>query len=418
MYVFLRKIFAGHRPKLGGLEIFKYIGPGFIVTIGFIDPGNWATNIAAGSQFGYSLLWVVTLSTLILILVQHNAAHLGIVTGLCLSEAIVKFNNKYWTVFLLGSAMLASISTSLAELLGAAIGLNMLFKIPVPIGTILTAVVVVAIVFSKGYRAIERYIIGFVSIIGLSFIYEIFLADVNWPLTARSLVVPSVPHGSIMIIMAVIGAVVMPHNIFLHSEIIQSRQLQLGDELSIRKHLRYEFIDTIVAMAAGWAINSAMIIMAAAVFFSSHTVVSELAQAEETLRPLLGSNAAFVFAAALLFAGVSSSISSALAGGSIFAGYFSEPLDVGDSHSRLGVVISIGLAALAVFFLTDPFQGLIWSQVILSIQLPWTVFGLIALTSSERVMGIHRNAGIEKWLLWGIAALISGLNGILIYSFF
>ena len=418
MPTFLRKIFSGHRPKLGGLEILKYIGPGFIVTIGFIDPGNWATNIAAGSQFGYGLLWVVTLSTLILILVQHNAAHLGIVTGLCLSEAIVKFNNKPWTVFLLGSAMLASISTSLAELLGAAIGLNMLFKIPVPIGTILTAVVVVAIVFSKGYRAIERYIIGFVSIIGLSFIYEIFLADVNWPLTARSLVVPSVPPGSIMIIMAVIGAVVMPHNIFLHSEIIQSRQLQLGDEQSIRKHLRYEFIDTIVAMAAGWAINSAMIIMAAAVFFSGHTVVSELAQAEETLRPLLGNNAAFVFATALLFAGVSSSISSALAGGSIFAGYFSEPLDVADSHSRLGIVISIGLATLAVFFLTDPFQGLIWSQVVLSIQLPWTVFGLITLTSSERVMGIHRNAGIEKWMLWGIAALISGLNGILLYSFF
>jgi len=227
-----------------------------------------------------------------------------------------------------------------------------------------------------------------------------------------------VPQGSIMIIMAVIGAVVMPHNIFLHSEIIQSRQLQLGDEQSIRKHLRYEFIDTIVAMIAGWAINSAMIIMAAAVFFSNHTVVSELAQAEETLRPLLGSNAAFVFAAALLFAGVSSSISSALAGGSIFAGYFSEPLDVADSHSRLGIVISIGFAALAVLFLTNPFQGLIWSQVILSIQLPWTVFGLIALTSSERVMGVHRNAGIEKWLLWGIAVLISVLNGILLYSFF
>lgn len=418
MHTFLRKIFSGHRPKLGGLEILKFIGPGFIVTIGFIDPGNWATNIAAGSQFGYGLLWVVTLSTLILILVQHNAAHLGIVTGLCLSEAIVKFNNKYWTAFLLGSAMLASISTSLAELLGAAIGLNMLFKIPVPIGTILTAVVVVAIVFSKGYRAIERYIIAFVSLIGLSFIYEIFLADVNWPLTARSLVVPSVPHGSIMIIMAVIGAVVMPHNIFLHSEIIQSRQLQLGDEQSIRKHLRYEFIDTIVAMIAGWAINSAMIIMAAAVFFSSHTVVSELAQAEETLRPLLGNNAAFVFATALLFAGVSSSISSALAGGSIFAGYFSEPLDVADSHSRLGIVISIGFAALAVLFLTDPFQGLIWSQVILSIQLPWTVFGLIALTSSERVMGMHRNTGIEKWMLWGVAVLISVLNGILLYSFF
>jgi len=418
MKSFLHRFFSGHRPKLGGLEILKYIGPGFIVTIGFIDPGNWATNVAAGSEFGYSLLWVITLSTLILILVQHNAAHLGIVTGLCLSEAVAKFSGKRWSAFLLGSAMLASISTSLAELLGAAIGLNMLFKIPIPLGTILTAVVVVAVVLGKGYRAIERYIIGFVSLIGLSFIYELFLADVNWPTTAKSLFVPCVPPGSIMIIMAVIGAVVMPHNIFLHSEIIQSRQLHLGDAESIKKHLRYEYIDTIAAMLAGWAINSAMIIMAAAVFFSGHTVVTELAQAEETLRPLLGNSAALVFATALLFAGFSSSISSALAGGSIFAGYFGEPLDVADSHSRLGIGLSIGLAALAILFLTNPFQGLIWSQVALSIQLPWTVFGLIMLTSSERVMGIHRNTGMEKWMLWGIAVFIAALNAILLYSFF
>lgn len=418
MHAFLRKIFSGHRPKLGGLEVLKYIGPGFIVTVGFIDPGNWATNVAAGSEFGYSLLWVVTLSTLILILIQHNAAHLGIVTGLCLSEAVAKFSSKGWSTFLLGSAMLASISTSLAELLGAAIGLNMLFKIPVPLGTILTAVVVVAVVLGRGYRAIERYIIGFVSLIGLSFIYELFLAEVNWPATTRGLFVPCAPHGSIMIIMAVIGAVVMPHNIFLHSEIIQSRQLQLGDEQSIRQHLRYEYIDTIAAMLAGWAINSAMIIMAAAVFFAGHIPVNELAQAKDTLEPLLGNNAGLIFATALLFAGVSSSISSALAGGSIFAGYFGEPLDVADSHTRLGVAISIGIAALSVFFLTDPFQGLIWSQVALSIQLPWTVFALIALTSSERIMGIHRNQGMEKWMLWGIAILISALNGILLYSFF
>jgi manganese transport protein len=147
-------------------------------------------------------------------------------------------------------------------------------------------------------------------------------------------------------------------------------------------------------------------------------VVTELAQAEATLRPLLGNSAALVFATALLFAGFSSSISSALAGGSIFAGYFGEPLDVTDSHSRLGVMLSIGLAALAILFLTDPFQGLIWSQVALSIQLPWTVFGLIMLTSSERVMGIHRNTGMEKWMLWGIGVFIAILNAILLYSLF
>lgn len=418
MHDLMRRLFASHRPRLGGLDILKYIGPGFVVTVGFIDPGNWATNVAAGSQFGYSLLWVVTLSTLILILVQHNAAHLGIVTGLCLSEAATKFFGQPWRALFLGSAMLASIATSLAELLGAAIGLNMLFGLPLMAGTLLTAAVVVAVVSSNGYRAIERYIIGLVSLIGFSFIYELFLARVDWPATARGLVMPTFPNQSILIIMAVLGAVVMPHNIFLHSEIIQSREWHRGDAASIRRHLRYEYIDTILAMVVGWAINSAMIVMAAAVFFSEHVTVSELSQAEATLRPLLGQGAALVFAVALLLAGFSSSVSSAMAGASIFAGYFAEPLDLRDNHSRLGVLLSIGLAALVVFFLQDPFQGLIWSQVALSIQLPWTILGLIILTSSARVMGEYRNRGGEKWLLWGLGLLVAVLNGVLLASFF
>lgn len=418
MHDLMRRLFASHRPRLGGLDILKYIGPGFVVTVGFIDPGNWATNVAAGSQFGYSLLWVVTLSTLILILVQHNAAHLGIVTGLCLSEAVTKFFGQPWRALFLGSAMLASIATSLAELLGAAIGLNMLFGLPLMAGTLLTAAVVVAVVSSNGYRAIERYIIGLVSLIGFSFIYELFLARVDWPATARGLVMPTFPNQSILIIMAVLGAVVMPHNIFLHSEIIQSREWHRGDAASIRRHLRYEYIDTILAMVVGWAINSAMIVMAAAVFFSEHVTVSELSQAEATLRPLLGQGAALVFAVALLLAGFSSSVSSAMAGASIFAGYFAEPLDLRDNHSRLGVLLSIGLAALVVFFLQDPFQGLIWSQVALSIQLPWTILGLIILTSSARVMGEYRNRGGEKWLLWGLGLLVAVLNGVLLASFF
>ncbi|OGQ99411.1 MAG: Mg2+/Co2+ transporter [Deltaproteobacteria bacterium RIFOXYD12_FULL_57_12] len=416
MLKIIRQLFTGHTPKLGGLEILKYVGPGFVVTIGFIDPGNWAANVAAGSQFGYSLLWVVTVSTLILILVQHNAAHLGIVTGLCLSEAISRFLGKKAKIVFLGSAMLASISTSLAELLGAAIGLNMLFGMPLSIGTLLTAVSIIAVVLSNGYRVIERYLIGFVSLIGLSFIYEIFLADVNWQATANGLFVPAFPQGSIIIIMAVLGAVIMPHNIFLHSEIIQSREWHLGDEESIRKHLRYEYIDTILAMIAGWTINSAMIIVAAAVFFVHGITVTELPQAEATLRPLLGNNAARVFALALLMAGFSSAVSSALAGGSIFAGWFGEPLDVHDNHSRLGVLISVSVAALLILLLTDPFQGLIWSQVALSIQLPWTLLALIMLTSSAKVMGEHRNKGVEKAVLWGIALFITGLNAILLFS--
>ncbi len=414
MLKIVNNYFSKYHLKLDGLEILKYIGPGFIVTVGFIDPGNWASNVAAGSQFGYSLLWVVTLSTLLLIIIQHNAAHLGIVSGLCLSEAAAKFIKRRWSTFLLASAVLASIATSLAELLGAAIGLNMLFKLPIMVGTILTAIIVIGVVLTRGYRMIERYIIGAISLIGLSFIYELFIADVHWPLATRGLFVPLFPANSLLVITAIIGSVVMPHNIFLHSEIIQSRQLNLGNEVEIKKHLRYEYIDTILAMFVGWAINGAIIIMAATVFFYNNITVNELSQAEATLRPLLGNSASTVFAGALILAGFSSAISSALAGGSIFAGYFNRSLDLTDKYSRLGVLISIGLAAFFIFFISDPFKGLIWSQVILCMQLPLTVFALIVLTSSEKVMGQYRNRGIEKLILWSIAIALTIFNGVLL----
>ena len=164
-----------HKRYLGGLDFFRYIGPGLLVTVGFIDPGNWASNFAAGSEFGYSLLWVVTLSTVMLILLQHNVAHLGIVTGLCLSEAATEYTPKWVARPVLGSAVIASVSTSLAEILGGAIALQMLFDMPLRIGAVLVTVFVVIMLLTNSYRRIERAIITFVSIIGLSFIYEIFL---------------------------------------------------------------------------------------------------------------------------------------------------------------------------------------------------------------------------------------------------
>ena len=168
-----------HPHVLGALDIFKYIGPGLLVTVGFIDPGNWASNFAAGSEYGYTLLWVVTLSTIMLIALQHNVAHLGIVTGLCLSEAAVKYSPKWAGRPIVVSAILASISTSLAEILGGAIALQMLFGISIPTGSVLTTVAVLIMLFTNSYKKMERAIIGFVSMIGLSFIYELFLVDVH-----------------------------------------------------------------------------------------------------------------------------------------------------------------------------------------------------------------------------------------------
>jgi manganese transport protein len=399
-----------HKPAFGASDILKYIGPGFLVTVGFIDPGNWAANVAAGSLYGYDLLWVVTLSTLMLILLQHNAAHLGIVTGLCLSEASTKFMSKWISRTVLFSAVLASVSTALAEILGAAIGLQMLFGLPLYAGSILSALFAAFMLFSNSYRNLERWIIGIVSLIGLAFLFELSLVKTEWSEALRDWVTPSFPYGSMPIIMSVLGAVVMPHNIFLHSEIIQSRQWNLQGDQTIKRQLKFEFLDTLSAMGVGWVINSAMILVAASVFYANGLTITELPQAQATLKPLLGNVAAKVFALALILSGLSSSITAAVAGGSIYAGIFMEPYDPADSHSRHGIFLTLVGALLGISFISNPFKGIIWSQVILSIQLPLTIFSLLILTSSQKVMGKFVNSTREKILLWCTAVIVSILN--------
>jgi manganese transport protein len=407
-----------HKPVFGGLDILKYIGPGLLVTVGFIDPGNWASNIAAGSDFGYTLLWMVTLSTVMLIVLQHNVAHLGIATGLCLSEAATTYMPPWLSRTVLISSMGASVSTSLAEIMGGAIALNMLFNVPIILGSLLTMVFVGIMLFTNTYTKIERGIIAFVSIIGLSFIYELSLVHVDWPQAVQGWVNPSLPNGSMLIVMSVLGAVVMPHNLFLHSEVIQSRQWNLEDEAVIKKQLKYEFFDTLLSMVVGWVINSAMILLAATAFFKNGFHVSELPQASELLVPLLGKSAAVVFALALLLSGISSTTTSAMAGGSIFAGMYNEPFDLKDNHSRFGVIISLFVAFLIILFIKNPYKALIVSQMVLSIQLPITVFTQVYLTSSRKVMGKYVNTKYTTSILLMIAAILTYLNVLLFMSFF
>lgn len=355
------------KPKtFGAIDIIKNIGPGLLVTVGFIDPGNWASNFAAGSSYGYVLLWVVTLSTIMLIALQHNVAHLGIVTGLCLSEATEKYA-PHW------------------------------------IGRLI-------LLFTNSYKRIERLIITFVSMIGLSFIYELFLVRIDWPAATQGWVVPSIPEGSMLIVMSVLGAVVMPHNLFLHSELVQSRQINKKDKNSIERALKFELFDTLFSMLVGWAINSAMIILAATTFFSSHQVVDDLSQAQALLTPLLGNNAANIFAIALFLAGISSTITSGMAAGCIFSGMFGEQYYAKDAHSILGICLSLGLALLVIFFVGDPFKGLLYSQMVLSIQLPFTMFLQVWLTSNSRVMGDYVNHRFTKWWLYFLSAIVTVLN--------
>lgn len=407
-----------YRPIFGGSEILKYIGPGLLVTVGFIDPGNWASNLAAGANYGYALLWMVTLSTIMLIVLQHNVAHLGIASGLCLSEAAAIHLKKPWAQLLLVSGLMASVATSLAEILGGAIALKMLFEIPIRAGAVLVTLFVSILLFTNSYKTIEKWIIAFVSVIGLSFLYELSLVNIDWNNAVRGWVTPSFPQGSMIIIMSVLGAVVMPHNLFLHSEVIQSRQWNLHDDKIIRKQLKYEFLDTLLSMIIGWGINSAMILLAAATFFQSGTPVSELEQANGLLAPLLGNHAAVIFAVALLFSGLSSTTTSGMAAGSIFAGMYKEPYDIKDNHSRMGVATSLFFALVIILFISNPFQGLILSQMFLSIQLPITIFTQVRLTSSEKVMGKYKNRTSLNVLLYAMGALVTALNIALFISLF
>jgi manganese transport protein len=384
------------------------------VTVGFIDPGNWASNVAAGSLYGYRLLWMVTLSTLMLILLQHNAAHLGIVSGLCISEAATKYMHPWFSRTVLSSAVAACVSTALAEILGAAVGINLLFRVPLPLGTALVTAAVIWLLFSNGYRRIERLIIAFVSIIGLSFLYELSLVRISWVQAGTGWVAPAIPPNSLPIIMSVLGAVVMPHNLFLHSEIIQSRQFNHADRNVIEKQLRFEFVDTLSSMLIGWAINSAMIILAAATFFTNGIRVTELGQAQTMLRPLAGNTASVIFGGALLMAGLSSSVTAGMAGGSIVAGMAGEPYDPSDNHTRLGIVITLAGACLLALFASDPYRSLILSQMVLSMQLPWTIVLQILLTSNPRIMGRYTNSAPDRVLLWATATVTIGLNILLL----
>ncbi len=407
------------KPKLSAYaDIFKSLGPGLIVAVGFVDPGNWASNIAAGSSYGYQLLWVVTLSTAMLIILQHNAAHLGIVSGKCLSEAATAYMPRHLKNFILTTAMCAAVSTALAELLGGAIALQMLFGMPLRAGAFAMLLLSLYLQFSHSYRRVEKIIVTFVSLIGLAFMAEIFLVPVDWPAARAGWVTPSLPAGAMPVVMSVLGSVIMPHNLFLHSEVIQSQQFHLSGPMTIEKKLKTEYIDTIFSMGVGWAINSAIIFIAAAAFYARGIAVDDLAQAGGLLAPILGPLSAQIFGAALLFAGIAASLTSSMAGGCIFAGMIGEPYDSADKHTKLGSLLTMVPAFLILLFIESPFEGLIWSQTFLSMQLPFTIFTQLYLTSSARVMGAYANHGYTKVLLWAIGLVVTFLNLLLLQDLF
>jgi manganese transport protein len=258
----------------------------------------------------------------------------------------------------------------------------------------------------------------FCFLIGFAFLFELSLVKVDWLQAAAGWVTPHISASAMPVVVSVLGAVVMPHNLFLHSEIIQSRQWNLENEEIIARQLKYEFWDTLMSMGIGWAINSAMIILAAATFYQANIHVETMGQAQELLHPLLGEVASFVFALALLFAGFSSTTTAGIASGSIFAGWYRESYNIKDLHSYIGVILTYLCAVIIIFMVSDPFAGLIVSQILLSIQLPITIFAQIYLTSSPAVMGKYANVWKTKATLLVIGSVVALLNIKLLIDFF
>lgn len=393
-----------------------FIGPAFLVSVGYMDPGNWATSIEAGSRYGYDLLWVITLASIIAILMQVLSAKLGIATGKNLAQLIrIEHPGKTGTL-LLSSAALAMVATDLAEFLGVAVALNLLFDIPLVVAIFLTIFDVLLILWLErfGFRWIEMTILAFVATIGLGYVIELWLAQPQWLDVAQALVVPNATifnTTALFIAMGILGATVMPHNLYLHSHQVTTRSKGAGQSIPERKRFyRMMKWDTVLALIAAWMVNSAILIMASAAFHEQGLLITDIDEAYKTLGPLLGSAAALTFAIALLASGIASSTTGTLAGQIVFEAFFKKrPVNILKIrvYIRLATMIP---AAIAILLSASPLSLLVLSQVVLSLQLPFAVIPLVMLTSDPALMGELVNTTSMKTVAWGATILIVVLN--------
>jgi len=405
----------GYARVLLSRDFLRYLGPGFIITVGFIDPGNWATNLAAGSRFGYELLWVITLSTVMLIIFQNMSARIGIATGHSLAYNVRRRFSRPWVGLFGGSIVVACIATDMAEILGGALGFYLLFGIPLPLGGALTLVLRVGLVASGRYHRVERLIVVFLAVIAACYVAELFLVHPDWTQAARATVVPQISGQSILVAMGVLGAVVMPHNIYLHSNVILSRDWE-GDEQTRKRLMTYEQGDTALAMGLGWMVNCAMIVVAAAVFYRNGVTVDSIEQAAVTLEPLAGSLARLLFGIALLLAGLGSSNTSSMAEANVLTGYLGRSEDPRSRLYRMSLFV-LALPALGVIMAgLNSYTVLLLSQVVLSIQLPLTILPLIVVTGDRRLMGDLASSATERFLASAAGLLVVGLNFFLLYT--
>jgi len=398
-------------------RLFAFAGPAYMVSVGYMDPGNWATDLEGGARFGYRLIWVLLASNMAAVLLQTLSARLGLVTGRDLAQAC---RDGYptpvrWALYVLCEIAIAA--CDLAELLGTAIGLNLLFNIPLLWAVVITGFDVFVLLALQGYgiRKMEAFIVALISTIGLCFIVEIFLSKPSWSGVASGFVPHYLTGDSLYIAIGIIGATVMPHNLYLHSSLVQSRNVGRKRK-SIAQACKYNLIDSAIALNAAFFVNAAILILAAATFFKRGVVVTEIQQAHSLLDSLLGSKVAPVaFAVALICAGQSSTLTGTLAGQITMEGFLHFKM-----RPWLRRMITRGLAIvpamIAIWIMGDQgsYRLLILSQVILSLQLPFAIVPLVKFTSSRTKMGPFVNRWWVKTIAWIVTAVIVALNAQLV----
>jgi len=395
--------------RSGWRRILSFFGPAYLVSVGYMDPGNWATDLAGGSQFGYQLIWVLLMSNLMALLLQSLSARLGIVRGRDLAQANRETYPRYINYALYGLAEIAIAATDLAEILGMAIGLQLLTGLPLIWGVLFTVLDTFLFLLLQrlGMRKMEAFIIALVAIIGLSFLIEIVLAKPDLGEVVKGFV-PSIPNNTALYIaIGIIGATVMPHNLYLHSALVQTRKIK-RDDAGIKKALKLNFIDSAIALNLAFFVNAAILVLAATVFFNTgRTDVAEIKQAHELLEPMLGSGLApILFAVALIASGQSSTITGTLAGQIVMEGYLK--LRIAPWIRRLMTRLIAIIPAVIVILINGEKNIdslLILSQVILSLQLGFAIIPLIHFTSDKKAMGKF----VIKPLVIALASLVTAV---------
>jgi manganese transport protein len=400
-------------------KVLAYMGPGFLISVGYMDPGNWATDLEGGARYGYRLLWVVLLSNLMAILLQTLCVRLGLVTGKDLAQACREQFRKPAAIALWLLCELAIIACDLAEVIGSAIALQLLFGIPLIVGVgITTFDVLVLLWLSKfGFRKLEAIVITLVATVAGCFLLQTFLAKPDFGMVTQGLLIPSLPDAeAIVISLGIIGATVMPHNLYLHSSIVQTRAHERTAK-GIREAIRFNTWDTIGALGAAFFVNAAILVLAGTVFDGRMDEVRELGDAQKLLKPILGGVASTAFAVALLAAGQSSTITGTLAGQIVMEGFLDWKVA---PHIRR--IVTRLLAVVPAMFIILLFGGhdttriLTWSQVALSLQLPFAIVPLIVFTSSRKLMRDFVNPLWMTVLSVVAASVIIGLNLYLVWE--